>query len=385
MKILHIITRLILGGAQENTILSCLGQAANRHDVTLAHGPIFGPEGSILNHFNTSTIKLIELPAMVRQLSPITDIKCYHQCRRLIRQIKPDIVHTHSSKAGIIARFAAHKENVPAIVHTIHGLPFHPYQSALKNRIYITAERAAAKRCHKIVTVADAMTAQALAQNIGQPSQYQTIYSGMDIEPYLIAHTTRAATRRKLNLTDTDIVVGTVARLAELKGHDDLLDALPPLINTNPNIKLLWVGDGYWRKRLEKRIKQLNLTKNIILTGLVPPTQIPSLIAAMDILVHPSYREGLPRTLPQALLTAVPVIAYDVDGAPEVCINNKTGLLVPPSDIPALTAAIQTLASNPTLRHSLAQAGQSLCTKNFSTQTMVNALETLYNNLLHTK
>ncbi|MFA7237534.1 MAG: glycosyltransferase, partial [Phycisphaeraceae bacterium] len=107
MKVLHLITRLILGGAQENTVLSCEGQRQAGHDVTLAFGPIYGPEGSLRDRAERSGCKLVELPAMKRAILPGTDWRCYRQCLRLIREIKPDVVHTHSSKAGIIGRMAA--------------------------------------------------------------------------------------------------------------------------------------------------------------------------------------------------------------------------------------------------------------------------------------
>ncbi|MEX0741352.1 MAG: glycosyltransferase, partial [Phycisphaeraceae bacterium] len=121
MKILHLITRLILGGAQENTLLSCEGQAAAGHEVTLAFGPIYGPEGSLLERAQGGGYELAELSAMIRAVRPWTDVRCYYQVRKLIRELKPDVVHTHSSKAGIIGRAAAWAEGVPAVVHTIHG------------------------------------------------------------------------------------------------------------------------------------------------------------------------------------------------------------------------------------------------------------------------
>ena len=178
MRIMHISTRLILGGSQENTVLSCEGQAERGHAVSLVFGPIYGPEGSHLERAQAhGGIECIETPHLVRQLSPIKDWRCYCDLRRLIRTWKPDVVHTHSSKAGILGRFAAWKENVPRVVHTIHGLPFHPYQSFWRNAVYILAERMAAKRCHVIVCVAKAMQDQALKAGVGKEEQYRVVYS----------------------------------------------------------------------------------------------------------------------------------------------------------------------------------------------------------------
>ncbi|MHC4220361.1 MAG: glycosyltransferase [Planctomycetota bacterium] len=318
LRIMHVSTRLILGGSQENTVLSCEGQAERGHTVSLVYGPIYGPEGSLLERVERHEgIETIETPHLVRRLAPVTDWRCYRDLRRLIGEWKPDVVHTHSSKAGILARMAAWKQQVPCVVHTIHGLAFHPYLSNVRNAIYIVAERAAAKRCHRIVCVADAMREQALAAGIGRREQYVTVYSGMETEPFLDPGWLRPNVREQLGLAEDDFVLGTVSRLAELKGHDDLLEALGPLMGERPNLKLLWVGDGWWRDRLLKRVADMGLESQVVHTGLVPPDEIPKLMLAMDALAHPSYREGLPRAVPQALLSEVAAIAYDVDGARE--------------------------------------------------------------------
>jgi glycosyltransferase involved in cell wall biosynthesis len=382
VKILHLITRLILGGAQENTVYSCLGQHAAGHQVTLAFGPIYGPEGSLLEQVKQSGVKWVVLPSMKRALDPLADWRAYRQCRRLIAELKPDVVHTHSSKAGIVGRHAAWRERVPAVVHTIHGLPFHPYQSKWKNAIYIAAERRAARRCHAIVSVADAMTRQALAAGIGRDEQYTTIYSGMETDTFTGAIGERTAVRQRLGIAEDDFVVGTVARLAELKGHDDLLDVLPGLVRREERLKLLWVGDGWWRKRLVQRIQTMGLSERIVLTGLVGPEEIPGLISAMDVLAHPSYREGLPRTVPQALLTGVPVICYDGDGAPEVCEDGVTGKLVPTGDTETLGEAMAWMAAHPAERRAMGREGQARCVKRFDRNEMVQQLEALYQRVL---
>jgi glycosyltransferase involved in cell wall biosynthesis len=382
MKILHFITRLILGGAQENTVLSCQGQAAAGHQVTLAFGPIYGPEGSLLDRAREGGYQLVGLPAMIRSVNPWTDWRCYRQCRELIRRLRPDVVHTHSSKAGILARAAAWAEGVPAVVHTIHGLPYHPYQSRAVHQAYIAAERWAARRCHAIVSVADAMTRQALAAGVGRPEQYTTIYSGMEIEPFIHCPVSRSQIRAELGLGDRDIVIGTVARLAELKGHDDLLEALVDELGQRDDMKLLWVGDGWWRRRLERKIQELRLLGHVAITGLVPPQRIPAMMRAMDILVHPSYREGMARTLPQALLSGVPVVSYDCDGAGEVCIEGHTGRLVPTGDVDRLREAVRWMIDQPQERAMMVERGRTLCVERFDHRTMVRQLLELYESVL---
>ena len=380
---MHISTRLILGGSQENTVLSCIGQADTGHQVELVHGPIHGPEGTLLPDIEAhGGVEPIETPDLVREISPLRDWRCLHHLRQLIRERKPDVVHTHSSKAGILGRMAAWKENVPAVIHTIHGLPFHPYQSKGIRHGYVLAERFAAKRCHRIVTVADAMRDQALAQHIGKPEQYVTVRSGMVVDPYLDDQETMRDARRRLHLPLDAYILGTVSRLAELKGHDDLLEALGPRMKSDPSLHLLWIGDGYWSERLMARVAEMGLRKQVHCTGLIQPQEIPGAIRAMDALIHPSYREGLPRAVVQGLLSAKPVISYDLDGAPEVCIPNQTGFLVTPGDIGGIEVAVQELREHPAEASRMGIQGRTLCKEAFDWHVMVSELERIYTNTL---
>lgn len=378
-RIMHISTRLILGGSQENTVLSCEGQAALGHEVHLAYGPIHGPEGSMLDRVRAfGRIETHEVPHLVRPVRPIADWRAQGELRRLIDRIQPDVVHTHSSKAGILGRIAAWNARCkPVVVHTIHGPPFLPGKP-LSNALYTLAERFAAKRCDAIVSVADAMTRQFLEHGIGRPSLYTTVRSGVDIAPYLEPDPTRDEVRQRYGIEPHEFVVGTIARLAQDKGHDDLLDALVDDLRQNPHWRLLWVGDGYLRGRLEARIDALGLKGKVVCTGLVEPSAIPGLLRTMDLLAHPSYREGLPRTVTQALLAGVCPVAYDCDGTPEICRHKETGWLIPTGDIAALGQAIRRLAERPDERLALAAAGRESAGREFSAQAMVAGLEHVY-------
>ena len=388
MRIMHISTRLILGGSQENTVLSCEGQAALGHDVSLVFGPIYGPEGSLFDrvkHFraaNGKSIETIETPNLVRELHPIKDGRCYFDLRKLIRRWKPDVVHTHSSKAGILGRKAAWDERVKCVVHTIHGPPFHKYEKKWRNTVYIASERYAAKKCHKIICVADAMREQFLAARIGRPEQYVTVRSGMEIETFANPQWYRNDVRRELKLAQGDFVAGTVARLAEHKGHDDLLDALGTFMQANQQLILLWVGDGWWRERLLNRVKQLKLEDRVVTTGLVPPEEIPKFMQAMDVLIHPSYREGLPRTVTQAVLSGIPAIAYDEDGTREVCIVRQTGILLKTGDRDRLREAVQWMMEHPRERAEMGLRGREMCREQFASSTMVADLQRVYESVL---
>jgi len=437
LRVLHISTRLIVGGSQENTVLSCEGQSRLGHKVHLAYGPIFGPEGSMLERikgFNARCaagdeqtrmgtpacpIILHEIPSLVRELSLFKDVRCRRELLDLITRLGPDVVHTHSSKAGILGRsagWAAHRTNEsgerfpsmransgpsPAVIHTIHGPPFMPVEGEgfsrlkikIKNAIYIAAERYAAKRCHAIVCVADAMRDLFLSYRIGTPGLYTTVYSGMETEPFAAAdhEGSKKAVRARLGLPDDAFVIGTVSRLAEHKGHDDILKSLGQQLSTKPNWRLLWVGDGWWRERLLAKARSMNISvaeldgkseitpgAQMILTGLVPPDEVPSLMSCMDVLVHASYREGLPRTVPQALLSGVCPVAYDVDGTGEACRELETGRLVALGDTTKLEEAVAWCAENPVARRALAARGRAECLHRFSATAMVEALEHVY-------
>jgi len=168
--------------------------------------------------------------------------------------------------------------------------------------------------------------------------------------------------------------VGKIARLFKLKGHDDLFAAAPRIVAPCPEVKFLLVGDGIWRERFETRALELGLQKHFVFTGLVAPADVPNLIGIMDAVVHLSRREGLPRALPQALAAAKPIVAYDCDGAAEVCLENETGFLIRPGDLNSLTERIVQLSRDPRLRHDLGNRGQALVKEWFPVEKMVEDL-----------
>lgn len=383
MRIVHIITRMIVGGAQENTRYNCLDLSRlYGDDVTLITGPSLGAEGSLLEKFSDPDLKLVLVPELIRSIRPWTDFAAYRKLRTLLKQLRPDVVHTHSAKAGVLGRAAAWSLNIPCVVHTVHGAPFHPFQSWIARSTFQKCERWAAKRCHKLISVADAMTDLMVQANVAPREKFVTIYSGMDVEPFLQADQMRIQTRQELGLQPSDIVVGKIARLFNLKGHEYLLQAAPAIVAENPNIKFLLVGDGSLRSSIERTIAANGLERNFLFTGLVPPTEIPKWISAMDMLVHVSLREGLARALPQALLAGKPVISYDIDGAKEVVLHEKTGLLLPPKSVEELQSAVLRLALDPSLRQELGRFGQSRCSKMFDHGNMTREIRELYQRLL---
>ena len=383
MRIAHVITRMIVGGAQENTLLCCLDLIRQYgDDVLLVTGPALGPEGDLLSQGRAGEVPLALVPSMRRAIHPWRDAVCYRALRRVLSEFRPDVVHTHSAKGGFLGRMAAHALCVPAIVHTVHGAPFHPYQRWITRELFRRCEAYAARRCHAIVSVADAMTDLLVEAGVAPREKFTTVYSGMDVEPFLAADQHRDAVRRELGFAPEHIVVGKIARLFHLKGHEYLIQAARTVVAQCPQVRFLLVGDGILRQSLERQIAEAGLTPVFHFTGLVPPSRIPALLGAMDMLVHVSLREGLARALPQALIAGRPVVSYDVDGAREVVITGETGVLLPPRKVCLLALALVQLAQDPELRRRLGEQGRGRFTVQFRHETMTRQLRELYQRLL---
>ncbi len=382
IRCVHVITRLILGGAQENTLLTVEGLTRDpRYDVSLVTGPALGPEGELIRRARRS-VDLVVMPELRRALLPHLDAEAFIKLVHYFRRERPTVVHTHSSKAGILARAAARLCRVPVIVHTIHGMPFHPYQSRFMNTAFIALERHAARYTDAIVSVADAMTAQALRAHVGAESQFTTIYSGMEVEPFLQADGVRERVRKEFGFHPDDIVIGKIARLFHLKGHEYVFAAMPGVVRRFPNARLFLVGDGKLRSKLERMAERLGIRDSVTFAGLVDPARIPELIKAMDLVVHASLREGLARVLPQALISGKPVISFDIDGASELVLPGRTGILVPPQSVEGLEEAMVYLISHPEEARRMGMEGRRLFTDTFRAERMVSRIDALYRTLL---
>jgi glycosyltransferase involved in cell wall biosynthesis len=382
MRVTHIITRLVIGGAQENTVATVLGL---RHKpdvhVRLISGPTKGSEGSMESSFATCPETLSIVPDLIRPVHPWKDISALFHITSALRKDLPEIVHTHSGKAGILGRLAARRAGVPVIIHHIHGPSFGPFQGPLANAVFLAAEKSAARATTHFICSANAMSRRYLAAGIGRPEIYTRILSGFRIEPFLQARNDLSF-RARLGLADDAFVVGKIARLAPLKGHEDLFNAFSLLLPQQPRARLLLIGDGALRARLEARAAQLGLRDKVIFAGLVAPGEVSRYIGIMDCVAHLSHREALSRALPQALAAARPVIAYDFDGADEVCLDRETGFLVRTGDEPSVARHLLNLSRDPALRARLGQRGQQLVKEQFRVDYMIEQIHQLYQQLL---
>lgn len=371
----HVITRMIVGGAQETVLLAAALADRSRFQSVVVTGPQTGPEGSLHEELAARGVEVVVLPELVRQVSPVMDLRAVRSLQRLYGRLQPDVVHTNSSKAGIVGRLAARRAGVPRVVHTVHGWPFHEHQHAAVSATWRAAERRAAPLADRLVVVADADRRKGLAAGIGRPEQYVTVRSGLELARYRADDHVRREVRSELGLPAGTLVVGAVNRLSPQKDPLTLLRALAAPLRELPAARLLLVGDGPLRAAVESLVRGLGLAERVVLTGL--RTDVPRLLTAMDVFVSASRWEGLPRTLLQAMATGLPVVATAADGVVDVVTDGRTGRLVPVADADALGCAVLELLRDPGRRAEFAaRAAERL--PEFDAVRMVRDLEALY-------
>ena len=377
MKICHVITRMIVGGAQENTLFTIVGHIQKGHEVVLITGPSPGPEGELLKNSDFPDFEIIEVPDLIRELNPLKDYKAYKELKKIFQERKFDVVHTHSSKAGIVGRAAAWKVKVPFVTHTVHGQAFHAYEKAWKNFLYITAERWAAKRCHMIYAVAQAMIDQCVKAKVAPREKYKVVYSGMEIGDFLNSKP-EPELREKLGIPENATVLGAVSRLFPMKGYEYFLPVAHALAKLYPDLHFLIVGDGSMRQWMDKQIASVGLTDRFHFAGLVPPGEVYRYIALMDILAHLSLREGLPRCVVQALASGKPALGFRLDGTPEVVIDGETGYCAEAKDVKTVIASATHILSTPGLAQEMGEKGKKMVAEKFNWHKMADILEEEY-------
>ncbi len=382
IRVLHIITRMIVGGAQENTLLSVVGlDAMPEYEVDFISGIDKGKEGELLSQARETT-NLIVLPEMGRSINPFTDLIAFWKLFRLIKNGRYHIVHTHSSKAGVLGRLAAWLAGTPLIVHTLHSLVFHDYQPWIINRAWWLTKKICAQVTDFFISVSSVISEKAIAAGIDKPEKFRTVYSGMELDWFLNAKFDADKIKEEFGIPLDAPVVGKIARLFPLKGHDQLMDAAPEIVKRSPNVRFFLIGDGMLLEHLQKRAKECGILENFVFAGLIDRTRIPEMISAMDVVVHTSLREGLARVLPQSLAMGKPCVSFDIDGAREVVINDHTGYLVEAFDSIGLADGVTKLLEDEELRKKFGENGKRHIDPNFRTEKMVADISEVYQMLL---
>lgn len=377
-RVLHLITRLDRGGSADNTLLSCLGLDDIGWDVTLAYGRTTDPSPVLAEVERRESIRRVVIPRLVRPVDPLADTLAYRAVRRLLDRGEYDIVHTHSSKAGMLGRRAA-RDAGARVVHTPHGHVFEGYFGSLGSAMCVRLERIAARWCERIVVLTDRGREEHLQRDVGQREQFVTIHSGVRLAPFRNGMPGRAAARRTAGLPQEAFVVGCVARLTPVKGQAVLLRAMAELCARFPALRLLLVGDGEDRVALQARARRSDLGGKVIFAG--AGADVRTSLAAMDLFVLPSLNEGQGRAVVEAMAAGLPVVASRVGGLREVLDDGRAGSLVSPGDPTDLAAAIEELMTVPHRAATLAQAGR-LRAARYDDRTMVDRISTLYQELL---
>lgn len=383
IRVLHIITRLIVGGAQENTLLSAIG-LQNRKDyiVTLLSGPAIGPEGSLLKQAQEKISDFVVLPTLRRNINLFLDLISFFRLYIFIKKRGFDIVHTHSSKAGILGRIAAKLANVPTIVHTVHGLPFFKEQNFFLNYVYLNLEKFTCRFTDKIICVSQQLINTSVKAGLGPEEKFVKIYSGIDLTLFKENPDACRSLKRKLHIPEDCLVIGKIARFFFLKGHEYLLEAAVKIKPEIPNLRILLIGDGVLKDKFIEQVQKLGLEKNVVFVGLLPPEKIPYYIQIFDVLAHTSLHEGLPRVVVQGFALGKPAVCFDIDGARDIVMDNINGFLIEPKNIIQLSMRLIELLKNKKKAEKMGQEGKQIVMENFSAEGMVASIDFVYRQLL---
>lgn len=370
------ITRLDKGGSAENTMLTALGNTAHGHHVSLICGVSDIPQSETEKRARKSGVRIIRFKTLVREISPLKDLWTLFRIYRYLKMHPCDVLHTHTSKAGIIARIAGKIAGVRCIIHTPHGHIFYGYFSAAKTRFLTAVERMVTRNTAAVITLTGSERNDYLDRDIGRPDSVYPVFSGIEMQPYLEADYDRAATRRELGIPQECYLAGTVARLVKVKNQDLTISAAELLRESHPDIRYLFVGDGDLHKHLEQRIVSLGLRDRFVFTGW--RNDIPRMLQAMDLYIMCSYNEGMGRAFVEAQACGLPVIGSHVGGIPEVLVDGETGYLVAPSDHEALAKSIIRWYDRRHERETIARRCREWVNPRFSVETMVHSIETLF-------
>ncbi len=381
-KVLHPITRLIIGGAQENTILTAALLDPAEWEVAVLSGPQTGSEGSLIETARERGLALTIEPTLVREINPVKDPLAFFRLVRFMRRGNYTIVHTHSSKAGILGRWAARWAGVPVIVHTVHGWGHHDRQHPLVRALYVWLEKFTLPITDKLIVVSALNIEKGLADGIGTADDYVTIRSGIELDRFGHPTVPRAETRAAWGIPAQVQVVGTVTRLSPQKAPLDFVRAAAKILETHPDTWFVMVGDGPLRAAVEALAAELGVTSQLVLTGL--RRDVPELMAAFDLFVLSSLWEGLPRVLPQAMATGLPIVATACDGSAEAVTEGENGYLVPPAQPAQLADRVRLLLSDPDQMARLGRSGKERVAA-FGDQRMVEQIADLYRTLLRQK
>ena len=388
-RVIHIITRLDKGGSAETTLHIVSSLNMEKYDVFLAHGLSRESNMSIMEKevvesdlllAEAKGVRVFALPSLVRRLSFKNDLLAFINIYRLIKRIRPHIVHTHTSKAGLLGRLASFLARVPIIIHTPHGHVFHSYYGPVMTKVFVFAEKILSFITDKITALTNRERDEHLEEGIASIEKYIVIHSGVMLDRLMNMNIDAGAVRGEFGIAQDSNVIGVVGRLVPIKGHKYLVSAAKRIIKEFRNTVFVFVGDGYLSSRLERQAESLGVRKNIIFTGWRKDAV--EILDLFDILVLPSLNEGMGKVLVEGMALGKPIIASNVGGIIDLVRNGENGILVPPGDSDALGEAILQLLKDKNLSEKLGKNGKAMVYPEFDASVMVKQIEDLYESLL---
>lgn len=386
VKLAHLIARMGTGGAEENTCYTIQGLDKAKYEIDLIVGDEFGSQYERI--FQKEKIKVIQISRFIGNLNFWYDINLFISLIKIFYRNRYDIVHTHGTKAGIIGRIAARITGVPIIIHGLHGSALDAFSSKWLNTLFLYLERLAGSFTDAHISVSTVLSQNYLKQKIGKPERYYTVRSGMELSSFFQDNKPNVETNRKeLSIGADDFVLGNISRLELLKGHSLLLKAFKILMEQekekNRRIILMIIGDGEEKENVHQDIKKLGLEKSVILKGY--RNDIPNILAVIDLLVHTSFREGLPRVMVQAAAVGVPMVAFNVDGIPEIIRDGYNGFLVEPKNINQLVGKITIYLRKPELLKMHGDNSKKVVKNRWTIEGMVKGTDKIYSKLIEEK
>lgn len=383
IRVLHVITRLERGGAPA-VLLEVLRRCDKRQfEHHIATGLAQEPEKDMIAFARDMGFQVFVITALIRDIHPFLDIYALSKLYFLILRGRYDIVHCHTSKGGFIGRLAARLANVKCIIYSPHGDIFEGYFGKIKTRFFIWLERFSARFTDKIITLTKSGIEPYLKAGIGQKSQFDYIYNGVDIESLRKRKVDRIQKRREIGVENECSLIVTAGRLVPVKGQTYLISAIAQVITEIPNIRLVFLGDGELRGELSGQVKTLGLEKQVLFLGM--RSDVPEIISCGDLFVLPSVNEGFGVVLLEAMAMRCPIVATNVGGVPEVVLDGETGILVPPGDPVQLARGIIQLLKDTSLAFKMAECGYQRLEDCFDVRETVSKTEHLYKELLERK
>ena len=390
IRVIHIITRLDRGGSAQNTFLTAMGHDKSKFSVGLVYGcskMMSADDAALLRtdlqQLGRAGVSVFHMPALVREINPVLDAWATVALWRLLRRERPQVVHTHTSKAGAVGRLAAWLAGIPLVIHTPHGHIFYGYYGTVGSAIIRLLERLLAKITDRIVTLTDRGAQEHVHYKIAGAEKFATVHSGIDLARFRSVQVDPAVKRKELGLPPDGVIVGTVGRLVPIKGLEWLLKAVPQVLAQFPQACFVIIGDGPLLGELRQMTSKLGISLRVVFLG--AREDVPECLAALDLFVLPSLNEGMGRVLLEAMAVGCPVVATRVGGIPDIVADGTTGLLVPPRDERALAEAILTLLRDRSRRAAYGEAARRHVDGRFDVETMVRSVERLYDEVWHEK